>query len=476
MREKSIQIVSFSIALCVGLVLLFIESRIRTGISFIIFVTSLSTVLLFAICLEMISELDIPWRERLFRWATIYALGLYLIIFSSGYGIVSLAFGFAMGVVAVISYHLNDSRWRSLIAGFMVLVVFFFGMEFFLGRYFPLEAGRWGELPALQLHPTRGFALKPNERTRLQWNRYEYVVETNSYGFNSPEIAAERPESGTLRILVVGDDFTMPNGLGYREAYPAQLEKLLIEQLKPRNVQVINAGVTAYCPVEILPLLEEVLPVLNPDIVLYQFSPSEFDEIGRNRAELLMYSGLVQSDRPLRRIILESSQMLARYKQVYNKGNTILRGKSSPGLKRSVFGRYYQENESRLYQQKNLNELRWYLAKMNVISENAGSQFVMFYAPEVVEALQLSDEAFRERQRGFSKPAQYELNLPFAHISMLTDELEIPLTDLMPHLMVHHDRPQYIRKSRHWNREGHKTVARAIFKALHDTLPELILE
>jgi hypothetical protein len=61
-------------------------------------------------------------------------------------------------------------------------------MEFFLWKHKPLEAGRWGEFPALQVDSETVYSLIPNKTTRLRYNNYDYLVKTNSLGFASPEI------------------------------------------------------------------------------------------------------------------------------------------------------------------------------------------------------------------------------------------------------------------------------------------------
>ena len=91
---------------------------------------------------------------------------------------------------------------------------------------------------------------------------------TNSYGLASPEIEVKRPTPNTLRIMIIGDAFSMPEGMEYEYAYPSLLENKLAGLVSGRTIQVINAGVTGYGPVEQYPQLLELAPIFTPDIVL----------------------------------------------------------------------------------------------------------------------------------------------------------------------------------------------------------------
>jgi len=77
-----------------------------------------------------------------------------------------------------------------------------------------------------------------------------YVLRTNTDGLASPEIATARPGPDALRILVTGDAFTMPEGVAHERSWTALMRDALAACLRPRAVQVINAGVTGYGPRE----------------------------------------------------------------------------------------------------------------------------------------------------------------------------------------------------------------------------------
>ena len=130
------------------------------------------------------------------EWLSVYWL---LIVFS--YLIIIITKKFTNIVRVVISL-----TTLFLILGFI---------EFFLWKYKPLEVGRWGEFPALQIDSKTVYSLTPNKTTHLRYNNYDYFVKTNSLGFASPEIDLSSKPANEKRILIIGDAFSMPEGMEY---------------------------------------------------------------------------------------------------------------------------------------------------------------------------------------------------------------------------------------------------------------------
>lgn len=83
--------------------------------------------------------------------------------------------------------------------------------------------------------------------------------EINSTGFRGPEL---RKDGGGRRVLAVGDSVTYGLGVRQEEAYPRVLEELL------PGLQVVNAGVGAWAPVQYRLFLEKRGLALEPDLVI----------------------------------------------------------------------------------------------------------------------------------------------------------------------------------------------------------------
>jgi len=450
-----------------------------------VFLIILGAAFVFLVYAEKLSlTADESVLEKGLRWTALPAILLQVVFLTRDYALVSLLVGGAMALAAVILCRLTRKRWLSLAAAVGLAFVTLIVVEALLRHYRPLEAGQAGEIAALERHPTRTFALKPNRRTHLKWNYYDYWTDTNSYGLNSPEINAVRPEPETLRIMVVGDGVTMPNGLGYAEAYPMQLEGMLRRQLNPGSVQVINAGVTGYGPAEISAQLKELAPVFTPDLVIYQFSPSEFKEVLLTPQERLRSYGLIPRYDSARVRMLKSLQLIARYEQVSRKLSAVIRGKSSDRLHRGLIERYYTSAGNGTYRPEVLKKIACYLARMKEVCTAAGSRLLICYVPEVTEVMRLTGEALAGRdqelfdgsqdspcgEREVSDSRKKEdlkaLNLPFHYAHRIAAGRGLDFCDITPFLVSRRKGPLYIKKSRHWTAEGHRTAAGGILHIL----------
>ena len=113
-------------------------------------------------------------------------------------------------------------------------------------------------------HPTRKLTPAPNLE-HLDWNReFQVWHRHNALGLRGPEIVVDKSPSRT-RVLAVGDSMTYGIGVEYDETYSA-----VIEALDPR-LQVINAGVPAYSGAQELLLLREHIGPLAPDVVIVAY-------------------------------------------------------------------------------------------------------------------------------------------------------------------------------------------------------------
>lgn len=100
---------------------------------------------------------------------------------------------------------------------------------------------------------------------------------TNELGFRDDPIAPRK--EGDLRILCVGDSVTFGTGVRNEEAFPNQLEKILMDSVaEGRRAEVINGGVSAYNAENVLGLVSTHLEDLRPDLVVYTFVENDLDD------------------------------------------------------------------------------------------------------------------------------------------------------------------------------------------------------
>ncbi len=190
---------------------------------------------------------------------------------------------------------------RDLFIILLVTIVLLALIEVSLRLFFPeLKNIRYapGSL-AFEYNKDYLVALKPNvtkEYRKIEKDEHGYVVwKTNSMGFRGPELGEKK---GT-RIIVYGDSNVHARFSPYEDTYPAVLQKLL--RAKGKNVQVINAGMTASGPDQSLLRLYDDYEKVKPDIVIFHiFVENDYGDIIKNRLFKLSPTGeLIKSGFPV---------------------------------------------------------------------------------------------------------------------------------------------------------------------------------
>ncbi len=102
---------------------------------------------------------------------------------------------------------------------------------------------------------------------------FSVPVEINSLGFRDEEVAMPKPV-GVLRILALGDSFTMAMGVPVEQGYAEQLERMLSAEAG-RRVEVVNTGVGGYNTAQELAFLDARGLDLEPDMILLGFQVND---------------------------------------------------------------------------------------------------------------------------------------------------------------------------------------------------------
>jgi lysophospholipase L1-like esterase len=127
-----------------------------------------------------------------------------------------------------------------------------------------------------QGYPYINYGLSPNH------------PEHNRYGYRGEPFERPKPE-GIYRIFALGGSTTFGASLSPQEAYPAQLQRVLREDYGYTNIEVVNAGVSAYSSADSLANLAYHVLDDEPDMIIV------YDNINDVRARLVApedYSGL----------------------------------------------------------------------------------------------------------------------------------------------------------------------------------------
>jgi peptidoglycan/LPS O-acetylase OafA/YrhL len=383
-------------------------------------------------------------------------LGLFLIPAESGF--LAALVGVLIGLLVTAT-----KGWApGLVATGIVLVT----GEVVAKRVAPREVGGWGERPALEINPTRAFGLIPNKTTHLRYNDYDYIVRTNSYGLASPEIPAQRAVPGTFRVLAMGDAFTMPEALPYEQSYPALLQTALSRCLAPRPVQVINAGVTGYGPLEELAQFKELGPLFTPDVVVHEFFVNDWQDITIGADQRRRGIGLTAGG-SIRGLLRDRSHLVANIRRAYEAGVAAVTGTPSPDQTWKLMLPYFARGQNSLYDTTNVGRMTRFMAAFRDAAAAVHSRLLVFYTPAGVSVLPRDEIAYLPRSGiPLSDPTDYDLLRPYTTLKTITDSLGVTMVDLTGPLKSYRLQPTYYPNAWHWTADGQQAAASAMLQAL----------
>ena len=149
-------------------------------------------------------------------------------------------------------------------------------------------------------NPVLGFELKPGYRSDTPdfVTTYPFI---NEHGQRDRSRSLEKPP-GVRRVLVLGDSVVEGSGVrDLQDTIPGQLASLLGD-----DVEVLNFGVSGYCTLAEVELLEERGLAFSPDVVVVVFVENDFD----NFNTLLMDLAVSQPARPWERWLFLNSDLV----------------------------------------------------------------------------------------------------------------------------------------------------------------------
>lgn len=130
---------------------------------------------------------------------------------------------------------------------------------------------RWEVMAAP--NPEMTFMLQPNK----DFVTLGVPFRTNEFGFRDDPVKPKTPD--IFRILIVGDSVTFGTGVTNEETFPNVLEKMLASRVRPgQSVDVINAGISAYNIRNIRGQMQEFIPRIQPNLVIYVFVENDLDD------------------------------------------------------------------------------------------------------------------------------------------------------------------------------------------------------
>ena len=141
------------------------------------------------------------------------------------------------------------------------------------GKQFDLEMWKYAlEVKGISSDPLIGHNHRPNRQAFLMGAQFD----TNSKGLRDREFSYEKPP-GRLRIMMLGDSFTVGWGAKFDETFPKRIERMYAD--RGIQAEVINTGVGNYNTIQEVEYYLTEGYKYNPDIVVLNFTFNDAEPV-----------------------------------------------------------------------------------------------------------------------------------------------------------------------------------------------------
>ncbi len=307
----------------------------------------------------------------------------------------------------------------------------------------PQEVLGWGERPSLVADEALGWRMAPSQVTHLRWQGYDYTVVSNELGFTGP---VDEPGADDLRILTLGDAFTSAEGVDTAAAWPRLLEANL------GSATVWNGAVTGYGPRQYAGVAAEMIPQLEPDVVIVAFFVNDFEDAEMDYEEMRESIGFGKPDATG---IVPSLQWghLSKYLR-YNVTEPVLAMAGLPNRTGYLLGQFDAFDPGLI--SDSAEGYAATLAAMAAIGELAPeARLIMTLVPSSIQICSAEDLDYFPENVDL---ADYDLDQPQRLAAQVAETAGMEVVDLRPVLAAASACP-YHPENMHWLEGGHQTVA-----------------
>ena len=308
--------------------------------------------------------------------------------------------------------------------------------------------------------------LRPNAKYYTHGNVPMLI---NSDGYRD-RLYAKKKKSNFLRIIAIGDSFTMGDGVHVANSYPKQLEALLNK--KTENIEVINFGVTATNTLQHLEFLKNKVLPYNPDIVMLGFNLNDFkinkETVFQRSKRLFNTNYKVNKDKtvdiiPPKRTFLELLMSEAYkhssvWRSAYRAKNGVLtffRNDTSTNR----IGTYDLLNFQKNIVRNNFHTISNALKEIDLLLKSRGIKFYVFMIPAMTEFDRSKLDTFDD----------YPFRNIHTDIEKFLKENDIMYFDILDYFGSTKIKQVVVSKfDPHFNSKGNSIIANAIMESIRD--------
>lgn len=301
----------------------------------------------------------------------------------------------------------------------------------------------------------------------INYTNYEFnaSAQFNQYGFRESDMDIAK----RYKIAVVGDSFVFGAGVEENETF----EHLLgLSLMKSHDVGVYNLGMSGLYPYQYLQTIEEMWPVVRPDmiIIVYNFG----NDITCERKSIISEYFFPNLRFVLRRWLFEylnqnEIEKLIETMNISESFKDLMRnGMINPYLARKV---YYFPNMTKEYQQQitwfeGCNENKEILQDIENTVAEKNAKLLIVLIPNKYQVSNVSWKVQESFGLQFDNALLTDRKLQDSFL-VFCHENEISCLDLLPYLKQSNEEPSFIIDG-HFNRVGHMITATAIASYLEE--------
>jgi len=368
--------------------------------------------------------------------------------------------------------HPNRTRLFQVLVPLLACVLTLSGIELGMAIFHPIPFSIETSMYFVA-DPYTGYRLKPGGVGHYQM---DIPAIANSHGHRDVEVPLKKPP-GVLRILVLGDSFTVGANVRQEEAYPKALERHLKSRYGSR-IQVVNSAVGGWQPFQYAQYFEHYGHQFEPDLILIGFY------VGNDTFDT--YTEVKQLDTAIlgHRISPEAAMRPFIKLQVFlydhsNLGRLLL---NRGPIASSTFVRKHCDDFSEWYlafQKAHMpNHLRYSSAQRDM-AQNAINQIrrikdLAGITPVVVALLpdeNQVNQALQKRILNADEFPEYDFKMPQSMLTAMFHEIGIPTIDVLPAVLA--DARCLYMNDTHWTPEGQELAASVILEQLTPILAQM---
>jgi hypothetical protein len=355
--------------------------------------------------------------------------------------------------------------------------------EFFTQTLFPQNLD--AKMDIFASDSVLGFTYKPNAKSFEKGSEYNALYEINSLGLRDREYGAK--EDGVIRVLLIGDSFSVSHGLPIEESLSRQIEIELQKAADSDGMtvkfEVINAAAGGYSPYNYWKAYHRWAPIIKPDIVIVGLSPDDY-ECNNEDVRYLIENGEILgfyregqdlqergeiSTKKFRKWLSTNSHLYILMRNYFYYNNIVARIKlwKNPGG-------IENDSQLQLYMKSNQNNVHsaWskslsYLLLLKKQTAVDGVVMILMSIPLKME-IDLEQYNLLLKRNGLEKE-QIDVHQQLREISAFCKAENIPLLDPRQSLLARNKSvPCYFVLDGHWNAEGVKVAAVSFVKQWRD--------